>query len=251
MKRFFAIICLLSLSVALYAQMAIEEISYVPAPSGYYNNLIIKGDVKIKNLITESFFIRAYSSIIKLAVNLDMSYLFIRDLNVYNQYGAVVMKESTLDNGSFNGLIAEPNEENSRSTDTENDFVVFYMNGGIVSASRLENDHGSNFDFVVNTVYSSSSVPSINISTQDISSSSTTTDVRTKELSIFGMTVPKCPNNYYWQKVKVGGTVYTILACNTTSCSNPAGEEACLQSNPTNCWLGCECKPQSECLGTI
>jgi len=246
MKRFFTVICFIFISLMLHAQMAMEEIAYVPAPSGYYNNLVVKGDVTINELVTESFFIRAYSSLLKLSTkNIDTTFFYIRDVEIYHDNAVAVMKESILDNGSFNTHIAEPNSDD-RASDTESENIIFYMNGGQVSATRLMNDHDSSFNFTINNVYSSSSVPVINVTANNMSSTSTE-DVRTKGLTIFGMDVPPCPNNYYWQKVKLpSGAVYTVLACNPTVCANPEQEEQCV-GQTGYCWnpLTCQC---AECL---
>ena len=45
--KYFTLICFLFLALIANAQTIVDEISYVPSASGYYNNLIVKGNANI------------------------------------------------------------------------------------------------------------------------------------------------------------------------------------------------------------
>lgn len=248
MKRFFTFACFLVLTLALHAQMTMEEISYVPSPSGYYNNLIVKGSVRINEMVVNPFTIQSYSSLLRVNVD-DDSRLLIKHVSVPHSKGTVIVKESIEDGGSFGGGIVAPVDppvpaEKSGGKSSKNDatvkdekevkeeggskatqfYIPFDINGGTLSVSGLDSD--SNFYFSIGSISLEKSEPAIFASAQNIESINAV-DLKTKDLTIFGMQVPKCPNNYYWQKVKVGSLTYKVLACNTTACSNPEEEEKC------------------------
>lgn len=250
MKYFSAIFCFLFLTLTLQAQMIMDEVAYVPSPSGYYNNLVVQGDTYINQLITDSFNVQSYGTILTLKVA-SSSLLNIRKINVKNPIGSVIVKESSEEmptTGSFpnapsqrkGGEGDKGDEGNNRQYPT---YVPFNINGGSISVSSIKNGNSALELRDIET----NATPLATIFTNDITNANQEPNIYVDHLSIFGMDIPQCPYNYYWQKVKVGSTVYTVLACNYNGCANPQGEEACLQSATNTCWENCECKSGSSC----
>ena len=64
MKHFITLITFLSLTIFVNAQLNMEEISYNPSPTGYYDNLVVKGNVYIQNLATDIFDVISYGSVL-------------------------------------------------------------------------------------------------------------------------------------------------------------------------------------------
>ncbi len=67
--KYFTLIFFFFLTITVNAQLTMEEIAYVPSPSGYYNHLIVKGDVNIKKLQTYPLNIQSYGSFLDITVN--------------------------------------------------------------------------------------------------------------------------------------------------------------------------------------
>ena len=220
-----------------------EEIAYVPSPSGYYNNLIVKGDVYINNLVSDTFRIRSYSSIFTLEIP-DTSTLYINNIEVSHRRGSVFLSESKFDvvNNITNSItgMATPWPTNSKGGEggdpkAADSSIPIEINGGTISISNVP---GENSTLSLRTIKSNINIPNATVFTNNISDTNSP-PIYVKNLTIFGMDIPKCPYNYYWQKVKVGDDVYTVLACNTTTCSNPEKEEYCIQNN--QCWSSASC----------
>ena len=254
MKYFFIIISFLLFSVALQAQMILEEIAYVPSPSGSYNSLIVKGNTKINNLVSYTFFIQSYSSILNVNVA-ENSRLYINNLVVSHPKGSVVLKEDINDDGG--GFIVVPvhpfgpavrGGETKGGDRTNLNYIPVSINGGSFSVSKIQSANDDSYVSINSFSFSDSKATSPNfyLYTDDIMSINNV-DLNARNLYIFGMQIPKCPYNYYWQRVKVGGATYTVLACRKSSCSNYQDEEPCLQRGGN--WMppgtnGCRCIEQ-------
>lgn len=248
--KYFTFISFLFLSITLSAQMIMEEIAYVPSPSGYYNNLIVKGDVYINNLVSDTFNIRAYSSMLTLDVA-QSSTLFVDNVEVPHKRGSVFLSESTYDIGEgiihiLTGISApwtpgssQKGGGGSGGQKSADNTIPININGGSISISNIPE---SNASFSLRDIQSITPLPNVNISAHNISDTNNI-PIYVKNLSIFGMDIPKCPHNYYWQKVMVGSNVYTVLACRTSICADYLKEERCIQNG--GYWNDTTCK----CLG--
>ena len=205
MKYFFTFISFLFLALTLQAQLIMEEISYVPSPSGYYNNLVVKGDVKINKFESNPFSIQAYSSILTLKVKNDHN-LYIQSLDIKKANGSAYLRESDND---ISASITEPNP--ARGTQATEP-IHFYLYGGTLSANGTAGSP--------NMSIGSMSLPSItDLSVQTRFINQEGTDyMNVQTLYILGMDVPRCNGEYRWQRVRVGtGTgntnIYTVLTC--------------------------------------
>ena len=206
MKHFLFFTFLL-LAIFVKAQN-IEEIYYVPSSSGYYTNLIVKGDANINNLVTSAFDLHSYGSL-----------LDIRVANANNQIDInnLVMETSS---GTATFITGEnPEQINASVLAGYLSFTISQNNPALnINSIQLPHLESQNFYMQLNTN---------NLNVKDNNSLLNVTG-----LEIYGMQVPSCPNNYYWQPVTVGGKSYNILACNTTACNNPQDEEACINKDP-------------------
>ena len=225
MKYFVFVIFVFS-ALVLNAQMNIEEIAYVPSPTGYYNSLIVKGNAKIKELRSRPFNIHSYSSFLTVNVSSTTSSLFINKLIVSTGTAALLANK----NNATGPTVTPP--QGSISVAGSN--VAVRMNGGSLSVSKtLDASAGSKINIDTLTYEPPISTGStINFFTQDVYNDTSKANfliVPHDSFYIFGMKVPPCEGRgYYWQDVKVANTTFTVLACNTTNCEHPEDEEECL-----------------------
>ncbi len=211
--KHFLLFTFLLLAIFVNAQN-VEDIFYVPSSSGNYTNLIVKGNANINNLNSGTFDIHSYGSLLTIRLAKAASKINIENLFITASTGTATFVAPKY------GLSDIPNDyikagylSYYRSVDTGN----VALNIASVSLPQI-NGKDIAMDFNAHNV---------NATSYD--------KVYVNHLEIFGMTVPvTCPNNYYWQTVKVteGTTDYTfnILACNTTNCPNPQKEEECVTS---------------------
>ncbi len=212
--KHFLLFTFLFLAIFVNAQN-VEDIFYVPSSSGNYTNLIVKGNANINNLNSGTFDIHSYGSLLTIRLAKAASKINIDHLSITASTGTATFVAPTY------GLSNTPNVyikagylSYYRSVDTGN----VALNIASVSLPQI-NGKDIAMDFNAHNV---------NATSYD--------KVYVNNLEIFGMTVPDtCPNNYYWQPVKVieNNTSYDfeILACNTTNCTNPKKEEECLEKN--------------------
>ena len=66
--KYITLTVFLFLTLVASAQLTMEEIAYIPSPSGYYNNLVVKGNVNIKNLETAPLNVQSYGSFLNMEV---------------------------------------------------------------------------------------------------------------------------------------------------------------------------------------
>ena len=233
--KYFTLTLFLLLTVVLNAQLNMEEISYVPSPSGYYNNLVVKGNVNIAEMVTYPFNVQSYGSFLHVKVNpSSTSKLYIGQLNVSNGTVALFSEFTVAQNNSWS--INVPNQPAQREA---LNYIPITMNGGNLSVSKSNaTDSPLNISALTFNL-PMAETPTMKIRTKDLQYAVKDKDeiimpFETQELYILGMKVPRCTGEgggYYWQPVKVGSIFYNILACNTTGCNNPEYEEACLQRN--------------------
>ena len=249
MKYFFIFISFLLFSAALQAQMILEELSYVPSPSGSYNSLIVKGNTKINNLVSYTFDIQNYSSILNVNVA-ENSKLYINSLVVSHPKGSVVLKEDINDDGGGSIIVPVPSGPAVRGGEqkggdrTKLNYIPVSINGGNFSVSKIQSANDDSYVSINSFSFSDSKAtsPNFHLYTDDVMSINNV-DLNARNLYIFGMQIPKCPYNYYWQRVKVGGATYTVLACRTNNnCSNYQGEEVCIQEGGTWSNATCTCE---------
>ena len=232
--KYFTLILFLFSAIILNAQINMEEISYIPSPSGYYNNLIVKGNSNIKNLYTFSFNVQSYASFLDLKLK-DTNKMFIKNITIST--GTAVLF-SEVPSSNINNWQMNPEEGNRN----ESDIPTIVMHGGNLSIDKTNN---LNVELKISHI----EFP------QHPNSASTTFDVRTQDSNydyrnlgydpnqnsqlglsannvyILGMKVPDCEHGYYWQPIKASNNIdFTVLACSTNSCKNPQIEEMCLQA---------------------
>jgi len=219
--KYFTFIVFLFSAIILNAQMSMEEISYIPSRSGYYNNLVVKGNVKINELSTHPFDIVTYGSYLKFNVD-NNSRMF---ANISISTGTAVLNSDFNVNEVGAWSISVPSASATGP-------ITLNMNGGSLSVSKSN----ANSSLKINSISfqaPETQSPTLNIRTEDFILGSDAIPI-VDNLYILGMKIPTCQNGYYWQPVKAqNGNTYTILACNMTTCSNPEGEEACLRDGKT------------------
>ena len=228
MKYFTFIVFLLS-SLVLNAQLNMEEISYVPSPSGYYDNLIVKGNVKINELVASPFNIQSYGSFLNMEVS-PTSNTYISNLNISTGTVALFSEFSISEINELHMTEALKNRTPTRTDTTTTSYLPIKMNGGNLSVSK---SLAYNADLVIGAFSfetSSGKNPVFNVKTNTLNYN-LSYPFRAKNVYIMGMKVPACEHGYYWQPIRVASTTYTILACNMTSCSEPWKEETCLNKN--------------------
>ena len=223
--KYFVFVVFLFSAIVLNSQVTVEEVAYIPSASGYYNNLIVKDNVKINKLKTDTFNVQSYGSILDINVAAD-SRLLINTLKVMHQNASAALL-SNQDESSYNASVTTPsNPPNNRSTpepppSPQTNSLTYHtvnMSGGSLSLTKTINADTSSQIQVQNLNFmSASKSPTLNIKVRDMYSIYANNSLQVNDLYIFGMQVPKCPNNYYWQKVKVGSAEYIALACNTVT----------------------------------
>ena len=230
--KYFTFILFLFSVVILNAQMSMEEISYIPSPSGYYNNLVVKGDVNIKEISTYPFNVHSYASFLDLEISTDTAKIYISNLRVST--GTVALFSEFDINTVNNWSIHEPNPERSEPPQAAN----IYMSGGSLSLAQSTNSSASlNIGSITFGDAIVGKSPRLYVKTQDFQYNGAIieTDFIVDNVYIMGMKIPSCPHKYYWQNVPVTGISdpFSVLACNTTTCSiaQQQGEEACLSKN--------------------
>ncbi len=207
MKHFITLFTFLFLTILVNAQLNMEEISFVPSPSGTYDNLVVKGNVFINNLETSTFDIQSYSS--SFTLNVPSKRIYINRLTVPN--GTVALSVTNdIGNTNPSWSIVAPNDTGVLATPLE-----IAMNGGNLSISSISSSNPAKFR--LNALNFTGSNPTLDV--QAIQSS-ITDNVHVSNLYIMGMRVPDCSGGYAWQTIQVGSdsdaTNYTVLACNNS-----------------------------------
>lgn len=235
MKYFTFILFLLS-AVILNAQMSMEEVSYIPSPSGYYNNLIVKGNADINELVTRSFDVQSYASFLNLETT--SSKIFINNLSISTGTVALFSEYAISD------IMPDPLTGAKGTTSP----IKITMHGGNLSVDRSQT--GSSTNLNISDLSFADEIqgktPELKARTSNMVfdySLANNNSFFVKNLYILGMKVPSCPRGYYWQDVRIGdgNQVYTILACNTTLCQYPYTEEQCYQQNKCYSTSTCSC----------
>ena len=232
MKNFLFIIFLF-FAIITNAQVY-EEISYIPSASGNYDNLIVKGNSNIRELITAPFNIHSYSSILN--VRVDPATTIINNLNVQGADASA-------------SFIFNAKEDMSANTA---DFVI---SGGKITFYKALSDDLNNSVKINGITFNNSSTAKIVFSTRDFRAIDKKSEVRTNSITIYGMDIPYCQNKHYWQTVHVGNTDYQILVCNQSNCTKPTpkgdqgtdrDEDYCWdvlhKNNPARYWDPTTCK---------
>ena len=235
--KYFSIFAFLFLSITAVAQLNMEEVSYIPSPSGYYTNLIIKGNTNIKKLKTSTFNIQSYASFLDLNVT-QPSILTISTITVSTGTAAL----STIEGFSSisNWTVRPPISYNWSLP------INIEMTGGNISLSQSIDSSSANIYIKQIEFQSLSNTPQLSVKTENIDFSDNNLDVDINELYIMGMKVPSCPNGYFWTPVYVNNELksFQALACLevSTTC-NPQQEETCLHSGSDKCWnpTNCDC----------
>lgn len=232
MKYFITVIFSL-LTIVVNAQLSMEEISYIPSPSGIYDNLIVKGNARIHEVQTRPFNIQSYSSVL----NFNSPKMFVANINVPST-GTVSLSSTEAVSNFTNLGITNPGAANNINR------PKIIMNGGNLIITK---DQYQNPSLVVDEFYFlSTGNKNLTVKTRDVEYPNLC-GLKTEHLYIMGMQVPSCYYKYYWQPVKVGSKSYTVLACNMTACQNPEQEEACLAQGTNYCWKNCQCKSGTSC----
>jgi len=206
MKHFLFVIFLF-LAVFTCAQN-LEEIYYVPSPSGHYTNLISKGDAYINILATPTFDIHSYGSLLTIRIKNETSKINIGTLNILQSNGTATF--------------AMPSDTETLTTKAYAGFLSFSSS---LNGLRTLGINALNLPQATTVL----AFNARNIFAHETNNSA----LYVNNLSIYGMQVPLCDHGYYWQTVNVGGNSYTILACNTTTCTNPQDEENCVVQGRT------------------
>ena len=260
--KYFTFIVFLLISVFVNAQMNMEEISYIPSHSGYYNNLVVKGNTKINEIVTYPFNVVSYGSFLTLN---SSSKMHIGTVYVSTGTAALYSNFSVDDVAGWS--IVVPGYEPERGTKVSTvQPIALRMDGGNLSLSRSGAAASLLKIDPITFEPASAKTPLLTIRTENFNYP-VPSDIKfhaiVKNLYLFGMKVPSCTGGYYWQPVKAGGKLYYILACNTTTCVNPEYEEACLKKNndsvgwsryvwdvseaPNNCY----CRDTTQGVGVI
>lgn len=212
--KYFTIIVFLFLSTFAFSQLNMEEVSYVPSPSGYYNSLIVKGDVYINKLRSNtSFDVISYSSFLDMEVLPPSS----------SQISILQISTGTLVVDNY----VDPNT------------ITINLRGG--SVSFYPSNYGSTVRIGNTTLQDITSPNVFNIHAQTVTFKGNNENRNANFLYLMGMRVPPyltvdgCEQSYYWQSLKVGNTSYSVLACRTLTCSSYATEESCLQQGKYWC----------------
>ena len=237
--KYFIIIIFSFLTIVVNAQLNMEEIAYVPSPSGYYNNLVVKGNSRIHELRTSPFNIQSYSSVLDLNLS-TTSAIFIQNLTVASS-GTVGLSSSLPITQFANLSIQNPGGANPVTR------PQIGMNGGNLIITRSTAGQDPTLS-IQSFTFQSTDNKFMNVRTRDISYQGIS-DINflAEQLYIMGMQVPPCPHGYFWTTVTVApDSQYTVLACNQTSCTNPEQEEACV-TQTGKCWKDCTCKSGTDC----
>ncbi|MBO4707526.1 MAG: hypothetical protein J5594_03080 [Elusimicrobiaceae bacterium] len=219
MKHFIFVVLLL-LTVIVNAQLAVEEIAYVPSRLGFYNNLIVKGNATINNLNTQPFNIRTHGSITTL--NIPNSAISIPQLTIAN--GTVSSQ------GSAYMVLPKLNSGEHK--------IAFGMNGGSISASRTQNVENQTANFYIQAIqHDESVIPVLSVYTEDYIDPYTSGSGG--DIYILNMKLPMTAAGSYWQPVKIkqsDGTYkkYIILVIHPGVDGDHPKEEVCLWRNTAN-----------------
>ncbi len=213
MKQFITVITFLFLTVFVNAQLNMEEISYIPSTTGHYDNLIVKGNVYIKDLITaKPFDIQSYGSLLTLRTNTNHVYIHNLTMTGNNRTMALSSQSSNLTSTIMTNPLA-PGETNP----TNKQITPFTMHGGSLSIATANGTAVVQPVLLVESIafYPTSGItPTYNIRTQNLN----ITDniyVQNEGLYLMGMKVPYCIKGYVWADVTVsdGTKPYSVLAC--------------------------------------
>lgn len=210
MKQFITVITFLFLTVFVNAQLNMEEISYIPSTTGHYDNLIVKGNVYIKDLMTDNpFDIQSYGSLLTLRTG--SVYIHKLTMTGNNRTMALSSTSSNLSDTILSNPLA-PGETNSTTKQT----TPFTMHGGSLSIATASGTAEEQPVLLVDSIsfYPTSGRPTYNIRTQNLNITKNIY-VDSNGLYLMGMKVPYCTNGYKWANVTVSDDTksYSVLAC--------------------------------------
>lgn len=229
--KYFTIFIFLFLSIIASAQLSMEEISYIPSPSGYYTNLVIKGNTNIKNLKTNSFNVQSYASFL----NVNIAESSILSISTITVSTGTVALFSDFPASQINSWPVNPHLTKS-GIDTSLPINV-YMQGGNMSLGRTSSNSNSGQISVDTIAFPSNfgnKTPKLTVKTIDLDYPYNNTSVLVEDLYVMGMHVPfnNC-SRLFWSPVYINeGQMLSgvfVLACSNSACVNPEGEELCLQ----------------------
>ena len=206
MKHFLFFVFLFC-SLIINAQ-AVEEIAYIPSSSGNYDNLVVKGDTQINELVTPAFNLHSYGSL-----------LTVRTLN-----DAIKVANLNISTGTASLIF-------NNNTDVGTNTSKVTVKGGSISLTK-------NTTIASNVLVQELAFPKkvnvdLYLNARNAESKNNSTTLMVNNLFIFGMRVPECENNYYWQKVyseqkeSNKNIEYEILVCNPTKCNAADLEKTC------------------------
>ena len=235
--KYFTLIIFLFLTIISNAQLTMEEIAYIPSPSGYYNNLIVKGNVNINELRTRPLNIQSYGSFLNMVVgtskgteistvtvladtSIALNNIPTEQTPVWNQPTIV---NTTSGNAGLSFQIDNLTPENSELED----YHQVKIAGNFDEAPYLPTEHEPDIYWsgIRNwTINSDKAIyirgEKLNFEQNYISHSgdSNRNSFISNMTFILGMRVPYCGNAtkvgaYKWQEVSVGDGKFTILAC--------------------------------------
>lgn len=215
MKHFITLITFLSLTIFVNAQLNMEEISYNPSPTGYYDNLVVKGSAYIQNLATDIFDVISYGSVLDFKTpNKD---IYIKKLTIPNNNDRTVTVALSSTNKDITTEIGV-NPLAPGETNISEMFTNIHMNGGVLSVApsvASDTDHPvSKVNVHAMYFYQSGITHEYDVITQNLTIDNTDILVSPQGLVLMGMKVPNCPGGWAWQNVPIGGTSYSALACN-------------------------------------
>ena len=225
--KYFTLILFLFSTILLNAQtaqpVAMEEIAYIPSRSGYYNNLVVKGNVHINRLQSFPVDMAVYSSLLK--VNMETK----TEVSVTISTGTAIIDVD--DGGTTSG-----NNQQTPKTIVEYG-VPIHFEGGYVSISSFDDEESHRPSLEVLRYNFPSDGATIDIKTENAkfkqlentdSTSMFMTPgggglnnyVHVKDLHIFGMKFPIChggtsqKNQWKWTPVSLpDNTIVYILSC--------------------------------------
>ncbi len=208
--KYFSIFVFLFLTLIANAQLTMEEIAYVPSASGYYNSLIVKGDVNIKELWTYPLNIQSYGSF--LDVTIKNSGTAISSITVSTNT-FVSLKNTYLPSGA-----------------TPTHLVNMQMNGGKISLQQDNISNNNKYHLKIGDItkiYELSQGSTITYKTERFTYPDETTDISdikalpVKNLYIMGMKVPYCNGKTKWIQANMltSDVSFQVLYCDNAPAS--------------------------------
>ena len=233
--KYITLTIFLFLTLIANSQLVMEEISYVPSPSGYYNNLIVKGNAYINEIRTNPLDIQSYGSFLNMTLEspkgIEISSLTVKPdtsialKNLPDETTPFWHTATTVNvlagNAGMSFQIdtltppyAELEDYHEVKLESFPDSAPYiYSEGNPVYWAGIRN-------------WQINSDKAIYIRGENIAfeKGNVTTSERNNFISnrtyILGMRVPYCDNGYIWKNVQVGQSYFSILACNATTGHN-------------------------------